>query len=71
MNDISPTVAVIHAIEEIEETESTALPPLYESIDPDALDQICRSLESGHVSFTYSGYKVTVDEAMEVTIEPL
>jgi len=35
-------------------------PPLYEAIDPEALDAVFRDT-SGRISFEYCGYRVTVD----------
>ncbi|WP_135819698.1 HalOD1 output domain-containing protein [Halostella litorea] len=42
-----------------------ALPPLYDAVDPDALDSLLDDGSrltgfDGHVSFTYHGYEVTV-----------
>jgi len=50
------------------------LRPLHDVLDPDALTQFCKSIgdvspQSGHVSFHYCGYDVTVtgDGSVEVT----
>jgi len=45
------------------------LPPLYDSIDPDALDTVCSGLESGSITFQYAGHDVTVhaDRSIELS----
>ena len=50
---------------------STPLPPLYEAVNPDALNAICQSATGETevtVSFTYCGYEVTVKNAKEILI---
>lgn len=50
---------------------STPLPPLYESINPDALNTICQSATDETevtVSFTYCGYEVTVKNGDEIVV---
>lgn len=44
-------------------------PPLFDVIDPEALDSIFRA-DTGHVSFEYHGYVVTVSHAGTVNLEP-
>lgn len=43
--------------------------PLYDVIDPEALDTIFRA-DTGHISFEYHGYLVTVSHSGKVTVEP-
>ena len=49
-------------------------PPLYEAIDPDALDALVVSMpcsgstSAGHVVFTYSGYEVVVSASGDVSV---
>ncbi len=50
---------------------STPLPPLYEAINPDALNTICQSATDDTeitVSFTYCGYEVTVENGDEIVV---
>jgi hypothetical protein len=44
------------------------LPPLYDAIDPDALDALVDRMSDGTVSFAYAGYEVTVrsDESIDL-----
>ena len=50
---------------------STPLPPLYEAINPDALNTVCQSATDEielAVSFTYCGYGVTVKNGDEIVV---
>lgn len=50
---------------------SRPLPPLYEAIDPDALNTICQSATDEteiRVTFTYCGYEVTIKNGDEVIV---
>jgi hypothetical protein len=59
-----PSAAIVDAIAEATERDPTALPPLYRSVDSDALDTLLtRGMQRGehvHVSFTYDGVRVSV-----------
>lgn len=61
--------AVYQTIAEHEEVPATELTqPLYEVIDPDALDRLFRG-DTGHLSFEFHGWTVTVDHSGFVTTE--
>lgn len=67
-DDQSLSEAVVSAVADREGVDpSTLEPPLYEAVDTDALDMLFRS-GSGEVSFTYAGYRVTVDDRAEVVL---
>lgn len=74
-SDQLPTEAVIQAVADASdrtpmETIEDA-PPLYESVDPDALDTLLasdRSTGLTSVRFAYDGYVVTVDNTGAVTV---
>ncbi|MFB1062412.1 HalOD1 output domain-containing protein [Natrinema sp. H-ect4] len=67
----TPTNAVIEAVAEATDSDPLDLPPLYEAVDPDALNTLFDSSEtSGQVSFPYAGFEVTV-RGSEVEVEPL
>lgn len=65
---------VIHAVAEHSGTDPTDLPPLYEAVDPDALDALFGptaaddTREGGEVSFIYAGYRVRVPMGREPDI---
>ncbi|WP_080508297.1 HalOD1 output domain-containing protein [Haloparvum sedimenti] len=45
-----------------EETDVDALdlPPLFDAVDPDALNALVASMETGEITFAYAGRSVTV-----------
>ena len=63
------SLAVVRAVAAIEDVPAAELPPLYESIDPDAL---CELLEDGgfdgEITFSYDGYEVLVTSAVSVEV---
>lgn len=73
---VDPSVAVIDVLETITERESTALPPLYEAVDPEALEAVLESAQrtphpdQSSVSFRYQEFAITVfgDGALEVAV---
>lgn len=61
--------AVITAVAEREGVDPIELnQPLYDVIDPDALDALFQ-IESGVFSFVYYGYRVTVDYSGTVSLD--
>ncbi|MDQ2049067.1 HalOD1 output domain-containing protein [Natronolimnohabitans sp. A-GB9] len=59
--------------DDVETPSVGGLSPLFESIDPDALDRLFSSTgsgatRSGSVSFTHDGYEVTATAAGEVVV---
>ncbi|MFB6303356.1 MAG: HalOD1 output domain-containing protein [Haloferacaceae archaeon] len=68
-DDESTLAAVVRAVSAVEGVEPTDLPPLYEAVDPDALDRLVQSIRSaGFVVFSYADYTVAVhaDDVVEV-----
>jgi hypothetical protein len=65
----SPSEQVVDAVAACADTDPLDLPPLYESIDTDALDALFRS-NGGDctVVFEYADYEVTVDCGREPDI---
>jgi hypothetical protein len=63
--------AVVCAVAAVSDTEVTALDPLYDVIDPDALDAAISSLDEdagGYITFTYAGYEVLVRSDGQITL---
>lgn len=61
----SPMTAILAAVAAREGTDVADLPPLYEAIDPDALETLFEptregATRTGRLEFTYSGYVVTL-----------
>ncbi|EMA14348.1 MULTISPECIES: HalOD1 output domain-containing protein [Haloarcula] len=68
--DQSIVTAVVRAVATAERQPVETLPPLADSINPDALTAcIADSNTSGHVAFDYSGYRVVVDTDGTVTVD--
>ncbi|NIB99837.1 HalOD1 output domain-containing protein [Halobacterium sp. R2-5] len=54
--------AVIETVAAIDNTPPTELPPLYDAVDSDALDNLFAGKASlGKVVFNYNSYEVSVD----------
>lgn len=65
--------AVVEAVADAEGTDPLELEPLYETVDPDALDALFSGIDGepigeGEVSFTYHGYEVSVDSEGSVSL---
>ena len=71
MAGVEPTTGerVVEAVAAASECDVVELPPLYESIDPDALDALVDSMANGYISFTYADHRVTVDSDETVSVD--
>jgi hypothetical protein len=71
----APTEKVVRRISEVDDTPQTDLDPLFDSVDPEALNTLFENVDNGpdrsdgFVRFTHLGYDVTVsaDGNVEVT----
>lgn len=62
--------AVLHEVAEQKGVSPEELnPPLFDVIDPDALNTVFQG-DSGHITFEYQGFIVTVGHAGKVNLEP-
>lgn len=74
--DESVSAAVIRAVSAVEGRDPSSIRPLFEVVDPDALDALFAPRgdgtprAGGRVSFVYGDSRVTVDNAEYVTVEP-
>lgn len=48
---------IVKRVSEIEGTDPLELPPLYNSIDPEALNRLA---DSGTIQFDYAGYTISI-----------
>ncbi len=70
------TYTITETVAEQTGVDICELSPLYETIDPDALDAFLRCSNSTDarpersVEFSYCGYRVTVDSAGQVQLQP-
>lgn len=61
---------VVLSVAAIEGTAPTSLPPLATTIDPEALDNLFVGDVRGRISFTYTGYDVTIHGDGRLEIVP-
>lgn len=67
--DTPVSLAVIECVSEVDDSDPETRPPLYEAIDPDALNNLFRDRNSAEVTFTYLDYKITVtSDAVTTTL---
>lgn len=69
--DREPAVEIARAVAAAEGVEVTALPPLFDAVDPDGLTAVLRSAPDARVSFTHLGYDVTVTGRGQVEVSHL
>lgn len=67
--DESPSYAVVRAVSTFSDTPITELDPLSLTIDPEAMDSVLESASDGDISFSYSGFDVTVTDGEVVVKE--
>lgn len=65
-----PTItAALERVAALEGCESTALPPLGETVDPEALGSLLESTDDVAVRFEYDGYRIAIrPEPREVEV---
>lgn len=59
---------VVEAVSTVTNLDVLALDPLYEAIDPDALELLFADRFTGHLEFRYAGCLVTVDSDAGVVV---
>lgn len=73
--DVSPATAVLETVATANNEDSRTISPLYETLDPDALDQVIRSAAASGclatVSFAFEANQVTVDSTGQITVRPV
>lgn len=72
-DDESPSQAIARAVAAVEGVSQTELPPLYETIEPDALDAFFDVPQSTsdaerRVSFSYLNYEIDVHQRGEIVL---
>ncbi len=69
--DTSMTIAVVEAVSSFENCDPTALPPLHDTVDTDALDALFRSGDDRicNVSFAVSDSHVTIENGERIVVE--
>ena len=73
-NEYTPSHAVITVLAEVMRTDPTESLPLYDSVDPDALDAVVRVRDpydgDVEVTFTHEGHTITVHSYGVVAVAP-
>lgn len=67
----APTTAIITTVAALADVPADELPPLYDSIDPDALDALFDSSSDRsdlRLSFSYFEYDVTVHQERDIVV---
>lgn len=69
-NGQSPSLAIVDALVDLQDTAPTSLDPLYNSIEADALDTLLRHDTGARVAveFRYGDYSITVKNDGEIQI---
>ena len=62
-----PSYYVIKAVADAENTSIDDLPPLYETMDGDAIDKVVQA-GANRLSFDYAGYTVEIHGPEDVTV---
>lgn len=61
-------IDIVQKIARFEGTDETDLPPLGESINLDAVEELIESPTDAELSFSYYNYRITVDDSREISI---
>jgi len=59
---------IVEAVAEAKDVSSMDLKPLYETVDPDAIDALFRTGTAGRVEFVYEGCEVLVHADGDVDV---
>jgi hypothetical protein len=70
-DETTPTVAVVNALADVTDTPPLELPPLYDSIDPDTLDNVTDYGPGAIFQFSHGGYQVTVHGSGRIVLQPV
>ncbi|WP_224268279.1 HalOD1 output domain-containing protein [Haloprofundus salinisoli] len=73
LETVAPSQAIVERIAALEEADQTELDPLYETVDPEALNALVEATERSNpslqIQFTYNGYEVTVSSGGVVYVD--
>lgn len=68
----SRAITIVREVADREGVDCTELPPLYNIIDPDALEALADSLaqdsDEGEIQFAYCGYQILIDSDGHVIV---
>jgi hypothetical protein len=73
-SDVTASELLVAAVADIADADPIELEPLYETVDPETIDDFVRSGGSadvdGHISFVFAGYDVRVYASGLLEIDP-
>lgn len=71
-SDLKPSTAVVLAVAEIRDADPSELDPLYDVVDPEALDRLFTNTSSpvGATQFEYEGFEISIHKGGELHITP-
>ena len=61
--------SVVHALAAATDTPAQSLQPLYDSVNPDALDLIFEGDRTGCIVFSHAGHRITVRGSGKIAVE--
>lgn len=62
--------ATLQAVSSLKGCDPCELTPLYWTIDPEILDELCASQEDGVVKFVYDDFHITVENGEYLLLRP-
>lgn len=62
--------AALQAVSSLKGCDPCELTPLYWTIDPELLDELCASQQEGTVKFVYDGFHITVENSEYLLLRP-
>lgn len=65
----SPSLRVVAAISNALDVKPTSIPPLYDTIDPEALDRLLASEAAVEIVFEYEGHAIEIASDGSVTVD--
>ncbi|MBV0926399.1 hypothetical protein KTS45_19510 [Halomicroarcula limicola] len=60
---------IVYRVATATNSDVTELPPLHDSIDPNALETTVEGMSGGAISFRYAGHEVTVAQDGTISLE--
>lgn len=69
VDDRPPSAVIVSAVAALTDRRPESCPPLYDVVDPEALDALFADRHGGEVRFEYAGCRVTVVDGATVTVE--
>jgi len=67
-----PSDVIVHAVAAVAARDALDLPPLYDTVDPDAVDRLLEGAGPGRavIQFSFAGHDVTLDDEGLVEVRP-